>query len=181
MIVARRKRDENIVEYLIYMWQVEDLIRANQFDMSLIEERIISQYSCDDNLRAEIREWWDNLCAMMTLEKVENSGHLQVNMNTLNEINYLHNILLKEPNEVAYRHIFNATMPFIREFDTKSGKMLSNDIEVCVTAIYSTYLLKLQKKEVSESTMDALKVFSRFLALLAAKYKEDQEGKLKIE
>lgn len=113
MIVARRKRDENIVEYLIYMWQVEDLIRANQFDMSLIEERIISQYSCDDDLRAEIREWWDNLCAMMTLEKVENTGHLQVNVNTLNEINYLHNILLKEPNEVAYRHIINATVPFI--------------------------------------------------------------------
>lgn len=181
MIVAQRTRDENIVEYLIYMWQVEDLIRANQLDMKLIDERVVSQYSCDDKLRSEIRDWWDNLCEMMRLEKVEKSGHLQVNMNTLNEINYLHNILLKEPNEVAYRHVFNATLPFIREFDTKSGMVLSNDIEVCVTAIYSTYLLKLQKREVSESTMDALKVFSRFLALLAGKYKEDQEGKLKIE
>lgn len=181
MIVAQRTRDENIVEYLIYMWQVEDLIRANQLDMKLIDERVVSQYSCDDKLRSEIRDWWDNLCEMMRLEKVEKSGHLQVNMNTLNEINYLHNILLKGPNEVAYRHVFNATLPFIREFDTKSGMVLSNDIEVCVTAIYSTYILKLQKREVSESTMDALKVFSRFLALLAGKYKEDQEGKLKIE
>ena len=33
MIIARRKRKENIAEYLLYMWQVEDLIRANNFDM----------------------------------------------------------------------------------------------------------------------------------------------------
>ena len=36
MIVAKQKRKENIAEYLLYMWQVEDLIRANQFDLSLI-------------------------------------------------------------------------------------------------------------------------------------------------
>ena len=33
MIIARQKRKENIAEYLLYMWQVEDLIRANKFDM----------------------------------------------------------------------------------------------------------------------------------------------------
>ena len=32
MIIARQKRKENIAEYLLYMWQVEDLIRANKFD-----------------------------------------------------------------------------------------------------------------------------------------------------
>ena len=36
MIVARQKRKENIAEYLLYMWQVEDLIRANRFDMDAI-------------------------------------------------------------------------------------------------------------------------------------------------
>ena len=33
MIVAKQKRKEKIAEYLLYMWQVEDLIRANQFDI----------------------------------------------------------------------------------------------------------------------------------------------------
>lgn len=179
MIIATQKRKENIVEYLIYMWQVEDLIRANKLDMSLIDANVISQYSSDSV--DEIRAWWDNLAEMMRLEKVEEKGHLQVNINTLNEINYLHNQLLKEPNEVAYRHIFNATVPFIKEFDEKSGKVLSNDIEVCVTAIYSTFILKLQKKDISENTMEALKVFSRFLAFLAAKYHDEAEGKLNFE
>ena len=28
MIIAQKKRKENIAEYLLYMWQIEDLIRA---------------------------------------------------------------------------------------------------------------------------------------------------------
>ena len=40
MIIARRKRKENIAEYLLYMWQVEDLIRANNFDMDSITARL---------------------------------------------------------------------------------------------------------------------------------------------
>ena len=181
MIIATQKRKENIVEYILYMWQVEDLIRANKLDMNLIEANIVSQYDGDSATIDSIRAWWENLTEMMRNEKLEKSGHLQVNINTLNEINYLHNQLLKNEDEVAYRHIFNATLPFVREFDIKSGKVLSNDVEVCITAIYSTFILKLQKKEISESTSDALKVFGRFLAFLAAKYIEEADGKLNLE
>ena len=45
MIIARRKRKENIAEYLLYMWQVEDLIRANQFDLDSIRRTVIAQYA----------------------------------------------------------------------------------------------------------------------------------------
>ena len=43
MIVAKQKRKENIAEYLLYMWQVEDLIRANQFDIDSIRRNVIAQ------------------------------------------------------------------------------------------------------------------------------------------
>ena len=42
MIIARQKRKENIAEYLLYMWQVEDLIRANKFDMDSINRTVIA-------------------------------------------------------------------------------------------------------------------------------------------
>ena len=44
MIIARRKRKENIAEYLLYMWQVEDLIRANNFDMDSIRRTVVDRY-----------------------------------------------------------------------------------------------------------------------------------------
>ena len=40
MFMAEQKKRENIGEYLIYMYQVEDLIRANGFDPMRIEQTI---------------------------------------------------------------------------------------------------------------------------------------------
>ncbi|MCW3806523.1 DUF4924 family protein [Plebeiibacterium marinum] len=175
MIVAREKRKSNIVEYILYMWQVEDLIRAYQFDIDAIKEGIIPQYGISGELVDETIEWYDNLIEMMKMEQIKEKGHLQVISNLVNDLNRLHVDLLKESSEIAYRHIYNATLPFINEFDEKTGKKLSNEIELCLTGIYSQFLLKLQGKEVSEGTQEAIKAFGNFLAFLGGKYKEEQE------
>lgn len=54
MIVAKQKRKENIAEYLLYMWQVEDLIRANQFDLDSIRRTVIAQYDQPEEVKEEI-------------------------------------------------------------------------------------------------------------------------------
>jgi hypothetical protein len=71
--------------------------------------------------------------------------------------------------------------PFIQEFEMKSALPYDNDISLCITAIYSSFLLKLQGKEISKATAEAIQVFSQFLAQLAKKYKLDQEGKLRAD
>ena len=47
MFIAKQKRKENIAEYLLYMWQIEDLIRANNCDIDKIEHNIIDKYNVD--------------------------------------------------------------------------------------------------------------------------------------
>ena len=42
MIIAEQKRKENIAEYLLYMYQVEDMIRANGLDIESIEKTVES-------------------------------------------------------------------------------------------------------------------------------------------
>ena len=37
MIIAQQKRHENMAEYLLYLWQVEDIIRACKLDLNVIE------------------------------------------------------------------------------------------------------------------------------------------------
>lgn len=44
MYTASQKRKENIAEYLLYMWQIEDLIRANNLDIDKIRSSIIDLY-----------------------------------------------------------------------------------------------------------------------------------------
>ena len=65
MIIAKRKRKENIAEYLLYMWQVEDLIRANKFDMDLIRQTVIAHYAQPASVKEEIAQWYQELIDMM--------------------------------------------------------------------------------------------------------------------
>ena len=44
MFVAKQKRHENIAEYLLYMWQVEDILRALHFDPAEIHRYIERGY-----------------------------------------------------------------------------------------------------------------------------------------
>ncbi len=175
MIIAHQKKENNIAEYILYMWQVEDLARAYNLNMEEIEKNIINQYKQPAEVMEEIRQWWENLVTMMKSEKIENSGHLQVISNTLNDVNRLHLELLKNASETAYKHNYNSIAGLIKDFDKKSNNKYSNDIEACLSAIYTSFLLKLQGKEISEGTEDAIKRFSKFLALLAKKYKEELE------
>ena len=54
MVIAQLKRQENIAEYLLYLWQVEDLLRACDLDIDRVEKTVISRYDVDENTRHEI-------------------------------------------------------------------------------------------------------------------------------
>ena len=74
MITASQKKRENIAEYLLYMWQIEDLIRANGLDIDKIQENIIDRYtSLSDQQKKEMREWYESLIDMMRREVWPNS------------------------------------------------------------------------------------------------------------
>ena len=68
-----------MVEYLLYMWQVEDLIRANGLDIDKIRETLIEQYDQPATVKAEIVRWYEELIDMMRNEGVTKRRHLQIN------------------------------------------------------------------------------------------------------
>lgn len=182
MIIAQQKRKENIAEYLLYMWQVEDLIRANHFDIDLIEKNIVEGFDQPESVRREMKEWYEHLIAMMLDEGVKEKGHIQINKNVLIDLNDLHNRLLRMPKEAVYGSKFYQTLPFIIELRGKSGlQEEQNDIELCFNALYGYMLLRLQRREVSQETIAAMKQISTFLALLAQKYKQVQTNELSLD
>lgn len=172
MLIARQKKEENIAEYIIYMWQLEDLLRANQLDIEKIQKLIIDPYPVDEATKKEMREWYENLIQMMKLEHVEEKGHLQFIKNTVEDLNDLHMELLQKPKEIQYNALFFKTLPFLVEFrrKAKAGEE-TNDVELSLQALYGVLMLKLQKREVTAETMTAVKQISQLLAVLAQKYK----------
>lgn len=175
MIIAHQKRKENIVEYLIYMWQVEDLIRACRFDMDEIERRIISQYDQPDDIKQEIRRWYQELIDMMRGENVMETGHIQLNKNVVSELTDQHLRLLKSPQETVYGSLYYKALPAIVQLRSKSGGHELPEIETCLTAVYGYLLLKMQGKEISAETAESIKSISNLLAFLAAKYQQPMD------
>ena len=115
MYIASQKRKENIAEYLLYMWQIEDIIRANDLDIDKIKANIIDKYDLDDARRREMTEWYESLIDMMRRENVEKCGHIQLNRNVIIQLVDLHNALLRDPRFNEYTRQFYAALPYIVE------------------------------------------------------------------
>lgn len=178
MYIASQKRKENIAEYLLYMWQIEDLIRANGLDLDKITENIIDKYDLSPDQRKELKEWYESLIDMMRRENVVKSGHLQLNKNIIIQLNELHHELLKSPKYPNYSAEFYNTLPYIVELRAKQGDDKLGEIETCFTALYGTLLMRLQGKEISDETRKAIAQISRFIATLSHYYQLEQEDKL---
>lgn len=181
MIIAKQKRKENICEYLLYMWQVEDLIRANHFDMDEIRDKVIAHYNQPDEVKEEIARWYEELIEMMRSEGVKESGHIQLNKNVIITLTDLHLRLLKSPKEMIYGAVYYKTLPYIVQLRAKSGGNDIPELETCFTAVYGYLMLRMQGKEISAETLDGIKQISSFLALLAEKYRADMNGELELE
>lgn len=179
MITASQKRKENIAEYLLYMWQIEDIIRANGLDIEKIKKNIIDKYpDLPEAQRREMTEWYESLIDMMRREGVEKSGHLQLNKNTIIQLAELHQTLLKDPRFADYTAEFYRTLPYIVELRSKAGENKPGEIETCFNALYGMLMLRLQAKEITPQTADAIKQISRFIALLAHNFKLDEADQL---
>lgn len=182
MITASAKKRENIAEYLLYMWQIEDIIRAYGLDLDKITENIVDRYEgLDDATRKDMREWYESLIDMMRREDKTSSGHLQLNINTLNDLEQLHRRLLNDSKFADYSAEYYNTLPLIVELRAKAGDNKKNEIETCFDALYGLLMLRLQKKEISEETLKASRQISKFLALLASYYKKDYNNELELK
>ena len=179
MLTASAKKRENIAEYLLYMWQIEDLIRAFGLDTDRIQSEIIDKYSgLDESQRRQMRDWYDSLVDMMRREDVAKSGHLQLNKNVLTQLVELHSALLKDPRFPEYTKKFYEALPYIVELRSKAGEDRKGEIETCFNALYGMLMLRLKKREVSAETMDAISKISSFIALLSHYFHLDETDQL---
>lgn len=179
------KKNDNVAEYILYMWQIEDLIRANHLDMDSIRRNIIDKYSgLSEEQRKEMTEWYESLIDLMRREGIEKQGHLRMNLNLVGEMADLCRRLLKDPKYSAFSNQYYATLPLIVELRAKSGAAKPEDmpgeIEACLTALYGVLLLRLQGKEVTPQTAAAISQISKFLGTLSAYYKKDYNDELDL-
>jgi hypothetical protein len=179
MLIAQQKRKENLAEYILYFYQVEDLIRAFKLDMQLINENLVERYHADEAVKPEISAWYENLTAMMEKEGKQEKGHLQFLTNLVNDLYEFHLRLMHTEADPMYVSVFKAVAGLVNELKQKNPAV-ENDVQVAIDGVYGYLLLKIQKKEITPETREAVKRLSQWLANLSKLFKDFESGDLEL-
>lgn len=173
MFIAQELRKNSIAEYLLYMWQVEDIIRAYGCSLSRIRKEYIDSFELDDEKKEEELDWWGNLVRMINQEGCREQGHLQINNIVVQDLTELHAQLLQSSKFPFYTSEYYKVLPFIVELRNRGDKDLS-EIETCLNALYGVMMLRLQHKDISPDTKHAIDEITTFLGMLSDYYKKDK-------
>ena len=121
MFVAQELRKQNIAEYLLYMWQIEDTIRAFDCSLRRIRDEYVSRFDYTEEQKEEEIDWFGNLIRMMNQEGCREKGHLQINKVTLQMLIELHDQLLQSPKFPFYNTAYYKVLPFIVELRNRAS------------------------------------------------------------
>lgn len=172
MIIAELKKKENIVEYILYIRQLMDIMRANNLEIQKIDELLVSKFEVSEKEKLKIHNWYHDLIVKMRNENVEHSGDIKEIKDLIAVLNKIHQTLLNDENEYRHHELYNWAKPNIDEYKRLSRSNSDNEIEICIDAMYALLLLKLQGKSISEETAQAMQTFGALLANLADVYKK---------
>ncbi len=180
MFIAQQLRKQNIAEYVLYMWQTEDVIRAYNCSLSRIRDEYIERFDYTEEQKAEEEDWFGDLVRMMNQEGKREKGHLQINAILMQDLGELHLQLLQSSKFPFYSSEYYRVLPFIVELRQRGDKNIS-EIETCFNALYGVMLLRLQNKPISPDTEHAIKEITTFLGMLSDYYLKDKNEGLKFE
>ncbi|MFT6716013.1 MAG: hypothetical protein ACJA0Q_000642 [Saprospiraceae bacterium] len=172
MFIAQEKHKNSIAEYVLYMWQIENLIRVSQFNIDVIDKTVIDKMGLDDNQRGMEVDWYSGLIQKMKKQQVQSKGHLLELRDLMVELSYLHNSLLNNVKDSNYGFIYNTAKPFILELKKKQDGSVHDEVEVCLNGLFAFWMLKASKKPVSADTSKAMGAVSKLIGVLSAKYRE---------
>lgn len=180
MFIAKSIREKSVVEYLLYMWQMEDLIRAYGCSLTRIRREYIDRFDYTDQQKDEEEDWFGDLIRMMNQEGKREKGHLAINEVLLQDLGDLHVRLLQSTRFPFYSAEYYRVLPFIVELRQKGDKEIE-EVETCLNALYGVMLLRMRQKPISPETAHAIKAITTFLGMLSDYYIKDRTEGLEWE
>lgn len=181
MYIAKELRKKSIAEYLLYMWQIEDIIRAYGCSLTAIKREYIDKFDYSDEQKEEETDWFGDLVRMMNSEGVREKGHLQINKILMQDLQEFHGALLNSSKFPFNNAEYYRVLPFIVELRNKGANKEENEIETCFNALYGTMMLRLQKKEITTETANAIKEITTLVGMLSDYYLKDKNEGLEFD
>lgn len=170
--IAEKKKSQNIGEYLIYMYQMEDLIRSYQGNMAEIKQYVIAHYPVSDPEKEELATWFEGIMERMKSQGTLEKGHLKELRDLVENLANLHWKLLKT--DKTYFEAYNNAKPFILEaILAADGENPGNEIQICLNGVYGLLLCRLLGKKVEDAQIKAAEAFGEVLSFLNLVYQQE--------
>lgn len=148
-------KKNNIAEYILHLWQIEDYLRA--FPEQADKSKELSEIS-----------------EMMHAEGIIEKGHLQLAQIALREMEELHDQLVNT--DAIYRAAAMQLAPKLAILKSKSDNENQSDLSMIFVFMYSIMLLNLQKKELSDETLLLKKQAGQLLTYLSRCYRDEKDS-----
>ena len=167
MIVADIKKKAHIVEYILFLWQVEDLIRAAAFNPSILEKWAEDTAKASDTDPEKEKEWIVSLAADMRSQGKTEGGHVSTVSETMVELAHLHEMLLGPLENLRYKESYDVAEPLIKELSAKQPGPAGHPVEQLLIALYGLLMLRIGKQEISAETEAGFVAFRNWANALA--------------
>ncbi len=182
MYIAQQKRRENIAEYILYLWQLEDLLRALKFSPEAIYNTLVEpNTNLDEQQKQQLFMWYMSLVGLLKEEGKEQQGHLSHTLHLVGDVENLHLQLLTLPVGEHYRTLWEPLkeeLPRLRIVIARDG---IGDIELCFRALYATMLYRLKGDNSKEGAIeDVTSLISPVIATLADLYRKVETGEIDL-
>ena len=181
MYIAQQKRRENIAEYILYLWQLEDLLRALKFSPEAIYTSLVERSEYDEQTKQQIFMWYMSLAGLLQEEGKGERGHLSHTLHLLGDMENLHLQLLELPVGAAYRALWaplKEELPRLRIVIARDG---ISDVELCFRALYATMLYRIKGDQSKDGAIeDVVSLISPVIALLAQIYHQVERGEIDL-
>jgi len=181
MDIAQAKRRENIAEYILYLWQLEDLLRALQFSPEAIFSTLIAP-------RKDIAEeqkhvyllWYMDIANLLHQEGKDEKGHLEHTLHLIGDLHDLHLQLMKLSVGEHYRQTYAKLEPELPRLRAVVGNPGMNDTELCFRALYAAMLYRIKGEGDKQAVTDTLEYISPVIANLADMYGKVERGEIDL-
>ena len=182
MYIAQSKRKENIAEYILYLWQLEDLLRALQFSPEAVYSQLVQkQERLNEQQKQQALVWYMELAGLLREEGKEQSGHLEHTMHLIADLDNLHRQLLTLPAGENYRRLYGAVAPELPGLKSKLGKPGMSDVELFFRALYAVMLYRIKGDRSKQGYIDdVIGLISPVVAELATMFRRVERGEVDL-
>jgi len=180
MLIAEQKKKENIAEYILYMWQMEDLLRGCELNLEKVMRKIFPDDNSEDELALEYQNWFSSLIDEMNKNGLQKEGHLSTVKQYMKSLEDLHRSMLTTFQDERYKEFYRETAEHINLLKEKNTSEQIGDVETCLTGLYGLMLLKIKQAQISKDTLAAMEKIGKMIAYLSASFNKMKSGALKL-